>query len=46
MDYIYEIDEDFDKEEAYKYYEDELVSTDCNCSNCMECLGMSWRDFF
>jgi len=26
--------------------DDTNSSQNCNCSNCMDCLGLSWRDFF
>ena len=32
-----ESDDDVDYEPKEKYR--------CDCSNCMDCLGMSWRDF-
>lgn len=44
MDYIYDY-YDEDRDEAYKDQE-ENISTECDCSNCMQCLDMSWRDFF
>ncbi len=25
---------------------DREESEECGCGNCMDCLGMSWRDFF
>jgi hypothetical protein len=31
-------DEDFEEEELEP-------EEDCCCANCMDCLGMSWRDF-
>lgn len=25
--------------------DEKVDGRDCDCGNCMECLGMSWRDF-
>ena len=39
-----ELDEDYDKDlDQYEY--DANLYQNCDCSNCMECLGLSWRDF-
>jgi len=43
-DLVEEEDEDFDPDED----EEEECSCCCErnpCGNCMDCLGMSWRDF-
>lgn len=42
MDYEEEIDIDLIPYEIERKSEER----ECNCSNCMDCLGFSWRDFF
>lgn len=40
-------DEDCDIEECHDDYDAEpRQQRGCECSNCMDCLGLSWRDFF
>lgn len=36
-----EVDTDLDQVEI----DTDLRQQRCDCSNCMDCLGMSWRDF-
>ena len=36
-----------DEEDEDEVVEEEEEERKCNCSTyCLECLGMSWRDFF
>ena len=37
--------EDYDDETDVDYDEDETETEQHCCGNCMDCLGMSWRDF-
>lgn len=37
--------EDYDDETNVDYDEDETETEKHCCGNCMDCLGMSWRDF-
>ena len=46
------ISEDFDDdlyvEKPFEWADEEVCykKRECGCGNCMDCLGMSWRDFF
>ena len=42
-DHLYEIEKK-DRQDAEINEDDEI--RDCKCSNCMDCFGMSWSDFF
>lgn len=37
-----EIDMNSDQDEL----DADLCQRRCSCSNCMDCIGLSWRDFF
>ena len=40
-----EIDEVDGSDEDVDGSDEQVGGRDCECSNCMECLGMSWSDF-
>lgn len=41
----WEDEEDDDIDLCQEEDDIELSQRRCNCSNCMDCLGFSWRDF-
>lgn len=34
-----------EEEDEDDFDEPRIRRQECDCSNCMDCLGMSWRDF-
>lgn len=40
-----ELDEVNDSNLSHEENDTEVCQQRCNCGNCMDCLGFSWRDF-
>ncbi len=42
------LDMEFNEDDLDLYQNEDdsdLSQKECNCANCMNCLGLSWRDF-